>query len=116
LPYADPVQVYWPMLLTPQLSSGDIIGPVVHIPNAGWQPTPQKSLVVPQKPVFEQHLPVGQEPIPSPQLFPGREVSIADGDVAVAASGGRSAHTGCGVQVPNPGWQPAPQYSLVVPQ
>jgi hypothetical protein len=69
LPYTDPVQVYLPVLLTPQLTSGDGVCPAVHTPYAGWQPTPQKSLVVPQKPVFEQHLPAGQEPRPGPQLF-----------------------------------------------
>lgn len=94
------------MPLAPHAPSVETLPPPLplpeHAPNPGWQPAPQWSVVLPQKPLPEQQS-------PNPDL--GQVLLEPDGpqwpsEVTLPLS----------THLPKSGWQPAPQWAAVAPQ
>ena len=99
VPKVDPVQV---LPLLPHFPSVEILPePLLQVPNLVWQPAPQCWLVVPQKLPEEQQVPKVDPVHVFPLVLHCPSVEIVPEPLP---------------QVPNPAWQPALQWSLVVPQ
>jgi hypothetical protein len=98
-PKVDPTHV---LPLLPHLPSVEILPePLLQVPNPARQPAPQCWLVVPQKLPEEQQVPK-VDPVHVFPLVPHwPSVEMLPEPLP---------------QVPEPDWQPAPQWSVVVPQ